>query len=207
MSQRVIGSSSHWVRSGKCKTCPAALGKLETSKAHPILSSERPGDNVMSARLCNIASVRRIFIAGALSVASLLVITGISGVTAAQERKQAEPTARVGSNPELVSRGKYLVEEVAMCGNCHTPRHENGELDLSRRLTGTPLFMQPAHPMSDWPILAPRLAGTPPANDAAMITLLTTGIWTDGKRLRQPMPQFRMTRSDAEAVVAYLKSL
>jgi len=40
-----------------------------------------------------------------------------------------------------------------------------------------------------------------------MITLLTTGIWIDGKPLRDPMPKFHMTRADAEAVLAYLKSL
>jgi hypothetical protein len=40
-----------------------------------------------------------------------------------------------------------------------------------------------------------------------MVKLLTTGIWITGNRLRQPMPQFRMTVSDAQAVVAYLKSV
>jgi len=40
-----------------------------------------------------------------------------------------------------------------------------------------------------------------------MVTLLTTGVWRDGKRPRPPMPQFRMTQQDAQAVVAYLKSL
>ena len=40
-----------------------------------------------------------------------------------------------------------------------------------------------------------------------MITLLTTGIWVTGKPLRPPMPRFHMTRADAEAVLAYLKSL
>jgi hypothetical protein len=40
-----------------------------------------------------------------------------------------------------------------------------------------------------------------------MIKPLTTGIWTTGDRLRPPMPQFRLNRSDAEAVVSYLKSL
>jgi len=40
-----------------------------------------------------------------------------------------------------------------------------------------------------------------------MISLLTTGIWTNGKPLRQPMPRFHMTRSDAESVLAYLKAL
>jgi mono/diheme cytochrome c family protein len=40
-----------------------------------------------------------------------------------------------------------------------------------------------------------------------MIRLLTTGVWRDGQRLRPPMPQFRMSREDAESVVAYLRSL
>jgi mono/diheme cytochrome c family protein len=40
-----------------------------------------------------------------------------------------------------------------------------------------------------------------------MITLLTTEIWTTGKPLRSPMPEFHMTRADAEAVLAYLKSI
>jgi mono/diheme cytochrome c family protein len=40
-----------------------------------------------------------------------------------------------------------------------------------------------------------------------MITLLTTGIWITGKPLKDPMPKFHMTPADAEAVLAYLKSL
>ncbi len=40
-----------------------------------------------------------------------------------------------------------------------------------------------------------------------MIILLTTSISRSGKPLRAPMPQFYLIRSDAEAVVAYLKSL
>ena len=34
-----------------------------------------------------------------------------------------------------------------------------------------------------------------------------TGISRRGLHLRQPMPQFRMTQADAEAVLAYLKTL
>ncbi len=106
-----------------------------------------------------------------------------------------------------VARGKYLVNDVAVCGQCHTPRDSNGNLDRTRWLQGASVPYLPAKPDVDWPINAPRIGGTPPANDADMIKLLTTGIWTDGKRLRLPMPQFRMDRGDAEAVVAYLKSV
>ena len=67
--------------------------------------------------------------------------------------------------------------------------------------------MKAADASENWPLQAPRLAGAPPGTDAEMVTLLTTGIWNDGKYLRPPMPQFRLSRQDAEAVVAYLKSL
>jgi mono/diheme cytochrome c family protein len=51
------------------------------------------------------------------------------------------------------------------------------------------------------------MAGTPPGNDAELVTLLTTGISRDGKPLRPPTPPFHMTREDADSVAAYLKSL
>ena len=107
-----------------------------------------------------------------------------------------------------VARGKYIVENVAMCGDCHTSRDPDGNSDRAHRLQGAPVPWTPAKPDSNWPINAPRIGGTPlPAGDADMIKLLTTGIWTTGNRLRPPMPQFRMDRGDAEAVVAYLKSV
>src|SRR5271169_5531514 len=107
-----------------------------------------------------------------------------------------------------VARGKYLVEGVAMCGECHTPRDSSGRLDRSRWLQGAPIQWGPANSSaSSWPLTAPRIGGDPPASDTDMIKLLTTGIWTTGKPLRFPMMPFRMSAADAKAVVAYLKSL
>lgn len=142
-----------------------------------------------------------------LSVAAFLVVAAsVSHPTAAQEMKMAAPAQASGSGDQ-VARGKYIVEDVAMCGNCHTPRLANGELDRSHWLAGAPNPFLPAQPMQDWPINAPRLAGTPPTTNAGMVTLLTTAVWIDGNPLRDPMPHFHMTRADAEAVVAYLRSL
>jgi len=112
-----------------------------------------------------------------------------------------------GSAASDVARGRYLVEGVAMCGQCHTPRDSNGNFDQTRKLQGASIPWVPAKADPNWPINAPRIGGNPPAPDADVIKLLTTGIWTNGERLRFPMPQFRMERSDAEAVVAYLKSV
>ncbi len=124
----------------------------------------------------------------------------------AKKNALQHPSEKVGGGAD-VARGKYLVENVAICGQCHTPRDSNGNPDRSRWLQGAPLPWMPAQPDPSWPLSAPRIGGTPPASDADMVKLLTTGIWTTGDRLRFPMPQFRMDRADAEAVVAYLKSL
>ena len=123
-----------------------------------------------------------------------------------KNKSPQRPSERAGVASD-VARGKYLVEGVAICGECHTPRDSNGNPDRARWLQGATVPWLPAKPDANWPINAPRISGAPPASDADMIKLLTTGIWTNGNRLRFPMPQFRMERSDAEAVVAYLKSV
>lgn len=120
-------------------------------------------------------------------------------------QKKSQPAAeKTGGD---VARGKYIVESVAMCGQCHTPRDSEGNPDRGRWLQGGSLPFAPASPDPNWPVSAPRIGGNPPANDADMVKLLTTGIWVTGNLLRFPMPQFRMDRGDAEAVVAYLKSV
>jgi len=130
-------------------------------------------------------------------VAALLMS---AGATSQNENPEARKSA-------LIERGKYIVEGVAMCGQCHTPRNSQGGPDSGQALQGAPLWLQPATPVGVWPSQAPRIAGILPGSDDQMVTLLTTGIWRDGKRPRPPMPQFRMTPQDAQAVVAYLRSM
>ena len=152
----------------------------------------------------------RLVLFGVCAIAFALIADGVPQAFAQNNSPQGanpqHPRA-TGSAASDVARGKYLVEGVAMCGQCHTPRDSHGNFDQTRWLQGAPVPWLPAKPDSNWPLNAPRIGGTPPASDADMIKLLTTGIWTTGARLRLPMPQFRMERSDAEAVVAYLKSL
>ena len=137
------------------------------------------------------------------AIALALILDAVAFTQDSKPQRQSKPAGAATD----VARGKYLVKDVAVCGQCHTPRDRNGNLDRTRWLQGASVPYLPARPDMDWPINAPRIGGTPPANDADMIKLLTTGIWTNGNRLRLPMPQFRMDRSDAEAVVAYLKSV
>ena len=159
----------------------------------PSSAGHRPGGTLT---VCSISL---------FSIAGALVLVASSSLAVAQTHDSQQHTKTTGGG---VARGKYIVEGVAMCGECHTPRDGNGNIDRARALQGASVPYLPAKPDSNWPINAPRIGGTPlPASDADMVKLLTTGIWTTGNQLRPPMPQFRMDRSDAEAVVAYLKSL
>jgi mono/diheme cytochrome c family protein len=107
----------------------------------------------------------------------------------------------------VLARGAYLVDDVAKCGTCHTPRDDQDKPDARRALSGGPVPYRPVREAGEWADVAPRLAGLPPGNDDEIVRLLMTGISRTGRPPRPPMPQFRLTRSDAEAVLAYLKSL
>lgn len=152
------------------------------------------------------------YLTACLSLAACAALLPFSSrFSVAQDNRKAPAgpamTGSANTGGGDVARGKYIVEDVAMCGTCHTPRKADGSLDRTRWLAGAPVPYLPAQPTRDWPIVAPRLAGNPPATNAQMVTLLTTAVWITGKPLRDPMPKFHMNKSDAEAVVAYLRSL
>lgn len=139
---------------------------------------------------------------------AVLIFAWVGSVRIWGQNADRPTSSQTTSDGSAVARGKYIVESLAMCSQCHTPMDNNGRPDKRKHLAGAPLWLQPAKPMGDWPLQAPRIAGTPPpGSDEEMVTLLTTGIWRDGKRLRPPMPEFRMSRQDAQAVVTYLKSV
>jgi mono/diheme cytochrome c family protein len=120
----------------------------------------------------------------------------------------ADRNNKAGNIEDGISRGKYLVERVAMCVQCHTPRNQTGELLETRYLQGGPVPVSaPPNFRIDWAYKAPAIAGLPGYTIQDGIKLLTEGITPDGRVPKAPMPRFRLTRADAEAVVTYLKSL
>jgi mono/diheme cytochrome c family protein len=144
-----------------------------------------------------------------LSLISALAIVVSLFCAAAQDKPSGNAKGGAGSGgaQTAVERGRYIVENVAMCELCHTPRTENGDPDRGHWLGGGPAQLRPAYPSPYWAIVEPRIAGRPPGTDADFVKLLTTGISRTGMPPNPPMPPFRMTRADAEAVLAYLKSL
>ena len=142
------------------------------------------------------------------AVGALLLFAGMGLVrpqTPTGTQKPAQPlTQSVSGN---VEHGRYLVHNVAMCPQCHSPRDDQGNLIQSRLFDGGPVPVRPPWP-SDWALIAPRNKGLPGYDDAAAIRLLTEGaIGRDGRQLRPPMPRFHMTKQDASDVIAYMRSL
>ena len=108
-----------------------------------------------------------------------------------------------------VARGRYLVESVVMCAECHSTRDRQGDIVPGTRLMGGPLpVSSPSWPRARgaWALRTPRIAGLPGYTDELAMRVLTEGaIGRDGRQLRLPMPRFRMTPDDAADVVAYLR--
>lgn len=94
-----------------------------------------------------------------------------------------------------------------MCGECHTPRDQNGDLDRERWLQGAPIPVAAPAFAPGWAIEAPRIAGLGTYTDAEAMRLLTEGIGRKGRPLRPPMPRFLLTPEDAAAVLVYLRGL
>ncbi len=133
----------------------------------------------------------------------LFALLATSTPAAAQAKKATAGAADSAS----VERGRYIVEGVAMCGRCHTPMNQAGEAGHTNWLLGGPVTIEATYAVPNWALVEPRIARTPPGTDAEFVRLLMTGISRTGSPPKPPMPSFRMTRADAESVLAYLKSL
>ena len=112
---------------------------------------------------------------------------------------------------QVVERGRYLTLEVGKCQDCHTPRAESGELDKEKWMKGAVLDFAPLKEVKGWHKTSPDL--TPAGRlwsrwgEPALLKFLQTGLAPNGKPADQPMPAYKLTKADAEAVVAYLKTL
>lgn len=162
-------------------------------------------------------SRRPILITALVAAVAVVTAAAIPRVGVAQEpggvavapRTEAPATERTApaEPPAPASRGEYLVHHVAMCVQCHTPRTADGELDRSRLLRGAPVPLTSPFANREWALAAPSLAGLAPWTEEQIVHLLTTGVRPGGEAPKPPMPPFRLSRADAEAVVDYLKSV
>lgn len=127
----------------------------------------------------------------------------LMGVAAAALLAACSPQAPAPTQAEVVERGRYLVQQVVLCGDCHTPMNANGEWDQTRALQGAPVMAPP--PMANY---APQIAGGPAGyTEEQFVHFVSTGERPDGSHPRPPMPPYRLNDEDARAVVAYIRTL
>jgi len=144
---------------------------------------------------------------GIVSGVVLLAVACVGISTGTLKQAAAKPAPQKAASHGDVARGKYLVEEVAMCGECHTPRDASGNLIEARDLQGAPTWIAPVHTDPNWAWNAPTLAGFAGYSDADAVNIFEKGIGANGQPIQRPMHIYHMSHEDALAVVAYLKSL
>ena len=85
-----------------------------------------------------------------------------------------------------IERGRYLVEEVAKCAECHTPRNAQGELDRHAWLEGAPIWIMPVKAVPNWADRAPALAGFPGLTEEQGERVLEKGTGLRARRSGRP---------------------
>jgi hypothetical protein len=132
----------------------------------------------------------------------LVLAAAVLGSVTGFSKPQNGPSAH-----DPLSRGRYLVERVGMCADCHSARNEKGQFVPDLWLKGAPLGFAPTVPMPVWAPAAPPIAGLVAMTDEQAVTFFMAGTRPDGSHARPPMPEYRFERADAVAIVAYLRSL
>jgi hypothetical protein len=142
----------------------------------------------------------------------------VIGVAACDDSGSVLPVPDAGSDasllvdPAIIGRGEYLVRNVAAC---HTPRDEQGNLDMSRWLSGVDVRFDLA-PFDDavgatgTPNLTTHASGLATWTDDQIRHAILDGVDKDGAPLEALMPSYvfhNMTSDDARAIVAYLRSI
>ncbi len=140
-----------------------------------------------------------------ISLAASAAVSSLLSRGSSAAAQQKGPAAAAAQSP--VERGKYLVEDVAMCQECHTPRDSSGNLDQSRWLQGAPIWIMPVHATSNWAMRAPGLAGFQGFTDEQGDMVLEKGRDPNGLPIQPPMHIYHMNHADAQAIIAYLRSL
>ncbi len=117
--------------------------------------------------------------------------------------------ALTAQNAPNVERGNYLVNNLALCGDCHTPRLPTGAPDTAHLLQGSRLGFAPTNPKMKFARYAPPISGLPHDYTPADLSKLlqTGGVTPDGDKLEPPMPQYHLHPDDADAIAAYIASL
>src|SRR6476620_6995806 len=87
-----------------------------------------------------------------------------------------------------VERGKYLVNTIMTCQNCHTPKGERGAPVYAKDLSGGLEFDEPPFKVTAPNITQDKATGIGAWTDAQLRTAMRTGKRPDGVQLAEVMP-------------------
>jgi len=141
---------------------------------------------------------------------------GTAGTSSAGQAGQGGAAGGAASTDATVARGDYLVNHVAACGDCHTPRDAMGAPIMTKFLAGNAAFadINPADPdkgLLPTPNLTPdKETGLGDWTDKQIKDAFQNGLDSDGEPLFPVMPYYvfhNMTDSDADSIVMYLRSI
>jgi mono/diheme cytochrome c family protein len=110
---------------------------------------------------------------------------------------------------DKVNRGRYLVDALSHCGECHTPRNFMGGTDNDMYLAGTP--DGPEDQLV--PNITPHATGAVDWSERDLVQLMKTGLKPDFDNVQGTMAEAidegltHMTDEDLEAIAAYLKTV
>ena len=108
-----------------------------------------------------------------------------------------------------LERGKYLMESIVACGNCHLQRGAQGEPLFDKGLSGGMLFDEPPFKAYASNITPDRDTGIGKWTDAQLAKAIREGVRPDKTLIGPPMPiEFYRHLSDADlaAIIAYLRA-
>lgn len=110
-----------------------------------------------------------------------------------------------------VERGRYLVEGILTCSNCHSPRGPGGVLDPARRYSGGPqTWDKPTYTVKGSNITPDKKTGIGNWSADDVKRSIRDGKRPNGVQLSPKMPYafYKIfTSADLDAVVAYIRSL
>jgi mono/diheme cytochrome c family protein len=110
-----------------------------------------------------------------------------------------------------VEHGRYLVEGILACGNCHSPRGPGGVVDTKRVHSGGPqVFDEPTFKVVGANITMDRETGIGAWSDAEIKRAIRQGVRPNGTPLAPIMPSAFykiLAPADLDAAVAYMRSL
>lgn len=119
------------------------------------------------------------------------------------------PPAGAQPAADAVARGRYLVEGIAGCGNCHTPNGPQGKV-AEKNLAGGFMEENPAFRAVAANITPDRETGIGAWTDAEIARAIREGISRDGRVMGPPMPfelYRKLSDADTAAIIAYLRSV